>query len=900
MSIADILHTLILGPLELLFDTIFSISMRVLQRPVLSIIFLSLAINLLVLPLYNKADRMQEEEKETAARLKPRIDRIKKAFSGDERFMILQTYYRQNNYKPYYVLKGSVSLLLQIPFFMAAYNFLSGLQTIQGVSMGPIADLGRPDGILKIGGLTLNLLPILMTAINIVSGILYTKGMPLKSKIQLYGMALVFLVLLYDSPAGLVFYWTLNNVFSLLKNVVLRMKPRLQERREMKKEQKKKKKNKPEKPKPEPTPAQERLWKWLFYACCLFLTVWLGLMIPSGVLKASPGEFVDMQNYVTPLHYLLPSFLLAAGTFLLWFVIFYRLSSDKAKRRYSLLLCILAFTSVLNFMGFGTNYGNMSSYLRYDRLLPTDVVPWLINGGCVIALGVLVWLIWKKKPAFLQVLTASACLAVAAMTLVNVLGIQPAVSEIEQTAKKQTQREGFPTIPLSKTGKNVVMIMLDRAVDGFVPFIMNEKPELQDQFTGFTWYPNTLSYGIHTNICTPSLFGGYEYAPEMIQARADVSLKDKQNEALMVMPVNFMNAGWETTVYDAPYANYQWNADMSIYDKYPEIHAGSLFGTLLSLEEKELTWEQTEHIRNRNFFCYSVFRSAPMALHTMLYQSGLYNETDAAYAEGNTENMIGMTNDFINSYRALENLSAITEIREEGQNTFVMMANNVTHEVAELQEPEYIPVNYVDNTEYDTAHPIRTDAEGREIDLMEIGLFARKHYQCDVAAFQLLGRWFDYLKENGVYDNTRIILVADHGFHTGCFECANMLETARNPRGFIDPNVNEWPYSDAYNPLLLVKDFGADWHGYKTDNTFMINADTPLIAFEGNVENPVNPASGNPVTDEMKYREVHYLLESGWGIDTNNGNIFADAIHIEFRGDNIFDTTAWKIAEDSQ
>ena len=241
MSIADILHTLILGPLELLFDTIFSISMRVLQRPVLSIIFLSLAINLLVLPLYNKADRMQEEEKETAARLKPRIDRIKKAFSGDERFMILQTYYRQNNYKPYYVLKGSVSLLLQIPFFMAAYNFLSGLQTIQGVSMGPIADLGRPDGILKIGGLTLNLLPILMTAINIVSGILYTKGMPLKSKIQLYGMALVFLVLLYDSPAGLVFYWTLNNVFSLLKNVVLRTKPRLQERREMKKEQKQKK-----------------------------------------------------------------------------------------------------------------------------------------------------------------------------------------------------------------------------------------------------------------------------------------------------------------------------------------------------------------------------------------------------------------------------------------------------------------------------------------------------------------------------------------------------------------------------------------------------------------------------------------------------------------------------------
>ncbi|WP_228378566.1 hypothetical protein [Treponema endosymbiont of Eucomonympha sp.] len=30
-------------------------------------------------------------------------------------------------------------------------------------------------------------------------------------------MALVFLVLLYNSPAGLVLYWTVNNVFSLAK-----------------------------------------------------------------------------------------------------------------------------------------------------------------------------------------------------------------------------------------------------------------------------------------------------------------------------------------------------------------------------------------------------------------------------------------------------------------------------------------------------------------------------------------------------------------------------------------------------------------------------------------------------------------------------------------------------------
>ena len=124
----------------------------------------------------------------------------------------------------------------------------------------------------------------------------------------------------------------------------------------------------------------------------------------------------------------------------------------------------------------------------------------------------------------------------------------------------------------SPQGKNVVVIMLDRAVNGFIPYIMNEKPELKAQFDGFTYYPNTLSYGYHTNIAAPALFGGYEYTPEGMAERPEVSLKEKHNEALKVMPLNFLREGYEVTVCDAPYANYQWIPDLSIYDDYPEIH----------------------------------------------------------------------------------------------------------------------------------------------------------------------------------------------------------------------------------------------------------------------------------------------------------------------------------------
>ena len=37
-------------------------------------------------------------------------------------------------------------------------------------------------------------------------------------------MAVIFLVLLYNSPSGLVVYWTCNNIFSLVKNIFYKLK----------------------------------------------------------------------------------------------------------------------------------------------------------------------------------------------------------------------------------------------------------------------------------------------------------------------------------------------------------------------------------------------------------------------------------------------------------------------------------------------------------------------------------------------------------------------------------------------------------------------------------------------------------------------------------------------------
>ena len=144
MTFGSAVYKLLIGPRELLFELIFELALRGVSNPGIAIICLSLVVNILVFPLYRNADAMQKKERDLEEKMRPWVTHIKRTFSGDERFMMLQTYYRQNSYKPSYVLRGSVPLLLQIPFFIAAYRFLSGLNILSGASFGPIRDLGAP------------------------------------------------------------------------------------------------------------------------------------------------------------------------------------------------------------------------------------------------------------------------------------------------------------------------------------------------------------------------------------------------------------------------------------------------------------------------------------------------------------------------------------------------------------------------------------------------------------------------------------------------------------------------------------------------------------------------------------------------------------------------------------
>lgn len=926
MSFGQAILQLLIGPLQLIFEFVFYYAKMVTNSAGLSIIILSLVVNFLLLPLYKRADAIQDEERAQQKKMEYWLKHIKKTFSGNERFMMQQTYYRQNNYKFYYALRGMLPLVLQIPFFIAAYRYLSGLPDLHTAAFGPISDLSRADGLITVGGRHVNVLPIIMTAVNLISGAIYTKGLGIKDKLQLYGMALLFLVLLYGSPAGLVIYWTMNNLFSLVKNLFMKLPngkkllkavlavlgvlvlgyTLLQLRTGFSKK----------KllllvigaalllPALKATAFGGRLFArlpkrqespkfWLFFGGCIFLTILTGLLIPSAVISSSPEEFIFAAAYRSPFLHLLSAFLLAAGLFMGWLSLFYALSNHSVRHVMACLVWMACGVAIVSYMFFATELGTLSSELIYDVAPEFTRSSKLINlallGALALALGG-IW-IWKKK--LVGFVYPVLCLAVLGMASVNCLRIarkMPDVLQVVKTyeqsvANKADQSGGSAEIHLSRTGKNVVVLFLDRAVSAFVPYMMEEKPILKEQFAGFTYYPSTISYGVHTNIASPALYGGYEYTPEELNKRTEEKLKDKHNEALCVMPRIFDESGYEVTLIDPSYANYKWVPDLTLFDQYPNMHAYNTGqGQFNALDNARIS-QRMNAIWNRNFFVYGLMKCVPYVLQPLIYQNGSYcssAEEEHAQTTSGVSEASGTAVTFMNWFSVLQALPEITSTRDDAQGCFLIMVNEATHSEALLQEPDYSFSMHVNNQVYDRDHADRFTLNGRTMNMSSVR--AMKHYHVNMAVMLELGKWLDYLRENGVYDNTRIIIVSDHG--TGL----NLFSDWELGKGLYEEITS-------FNPLLMVKDFNAT--EFTVSDEFMTNADVPMLATEDLVEQ-VNPFTGKALSSEAKKASELYIFDSHeYKTGKNNGNTFIPGPWYVLRnvGD-MFNAENWRLIEE--
>jgi YidC/Oxa1 family membrane protein insertase len=196
----------------------------------LAVIAMSLVVNILMTPLNRIAQRFQDEVNDTEGRLAPELRRIKKNYKGEEEAAKILALYKSEGVHPLYSLKGLMGVAVVIPVFVGAFGMLAENIHLLNAGFLWITDLSRPDGLFKLPftlpffGNELNALPFLMTGLSVVASSLHNsltldEGLRKKQVRNMLLLAVVFFVMFYTFPAGMVLYWTTNNLISVVKSL---------------------------------------------------------------------------------------------------------------------------------------------------------------------------------------------------------------------------------------------------------------------------------------------------------------------------------------------------------------------------------------------------------------------------------------------------------------------------------------------------------------------------------------------------------------------------------------------------------------------------------------------------------------------------------------------------------
>jgi YidC/Oxa1 family membrane protein insertase len=177
-----------------------------------AIVLLTIIIKTIFFPL-------QAASYKSMARMKavtPRMMQIRERYANDKQKMnmAMMELYKNEKINP---LGGCLPIVVQIPVFIALYwVLLASVEMRNAPWIGWIKDLAQPDPLL--------ILPLVMAVTMWFQTKLNpTPPDPVQAKIMMW-MPLVFSVMFFFFPAGLVLYWLVNNIYSIAQQWVITRK----------------------------------------------------------------------------------------------------------------------------------------------------------------------------------------------------------------------------------------------------------------------------------------------------------------------------------------------------------------------------------------------------------------------------------------------------------------------------------------------------------------------------------------------------------------------------------------------------------------------------------------------------------------------------------------------------
>lgn len=170
-----------------------------------AIILLTVLIKLVFYPLSAASYKSMAKMRKLA----PRLQHLKERYGDDRQKMheAMMKIYKEEKINP---LGGCLPILVQIPVFIALYWVLLGAVELRQAPFALwITDLSEPD--------PYYVLPIVMAITSFIQVKLSPSSPdPVQQKIMM-AMPVVFSVMFLFFPAGLVLYWLVNNVLSILQ-----------------------------------------------------------------------------------------------------------------------------------------------------------------------------------------------------------------------------------------------------------------------------------------------------------------------------------------------------------------------------------------------------------------------------------------------------------------------------------------------------------------------------------------------------------------------------------------------------------------------------------------------------------------------------------------------------------
>ena len=196
------------------------------------IILITILVRLVTAPLLGRQMRSMKKMSTQMQALKPHLDAVKEQYGDDRQKMSEETMkaYREAGVNPLGMLGGCLPLLLQFPVFIGLFYALqSSIELRQAPFIGWITDLSVPESLFVIPGLDLpfRVLPLIMGGSMVLQQKLtpQTSMDPAQAQMMMTIMPVMFTLLFYQFPSGLVLYWMVSNFLAIAHQLWINRSP---------------------------------------------------------------------------------------------------------------------------------------------------------------------------------------------------------------------------------------------------------------------------------------------------------------------------------------------------------------------------------------------------------------------------------------------------------------------------------------------------------------------------------------------------------------------------------------------------------------------------------------------------------------------------------------------------